>query len=39
MKKSKILYESLLREIKQTPKLDIHTHVKPAAPQARSLTK
>jgi glucuronate isomerase len=37
MKKSKILYESLLREIKQTPKLDIHTHVKPAAPQARSL--
>lgn len=37
MKNSKSLYESLLQEIKKTPKLDIHTHVKPGSPQAQSL--
>lgn len=34
---SKQLYQDLLKLINETPTVDIHTHVKPGAPQARSL--
>ncbi len=37
MNTSKDLYSSLLTEINKTPIIDVHTHVKPGSPQARSL--